>query len=268
MTKEAQPTEYSWTEPASDYNTNYPFNNATYTESGHFQEFDDTPGAERIRIQHRTGTFTEVQADGSRINKIVGDNYEIVAKDNNVLIKGICNITVEGDAVMHVKGDRIERIKGNYYQEIEGNFQQVVKGEMSTTSGKDMTFSVGGALGTMWISAAAGVDVTGDMDVDGAFASESILSRNEITAGTGIHAGLPNSLNPVAGISTLGGVNVGMPGPTVPGIVTGTVEVQAPLISGVVVTDIKGPMELIRQLYDVHIHPTPKGPTGPPTPLM
>jgi hypothetical protein len=27
-------------------------------------------------------------------------------------------------------------------------------------------------------------------------------------------------------------------------------------------------MEIIRDMYDAHIHPTPKGPTGPPIPLM
>ena len=40
-------------EPPSAYNAKYPYNNAMQTESGHFQEFDDTPGAERIRTQHR-----------------------------------------------------------------------------------------------------------------------------------------------------------------------------------------------------------------------
>jgi hypothetical protein len=60
------------------------------------QEFDDTEGAERIHTYHKAGTFEEIHPDGTRVQKIVGDNFEIVAKDNNVYVKGTCNITVDG----------------------------------------------------------------------------------------------------------------------------------------------------------------------------
>ena len=63
------PSNNLWTEPESAANADnqpvYPYNDVTQTESGHFMEMDDTPGAERIRLQHRTGTFTEIQADGN-----------------------------------------------------------------------------------------------------------------------------------------------------------------------------------------------------------
>ena len=36
------------------------FNKVFETESGHVQEFDDTPGQERIHTYHRSGTFHEV----------------------------------------------------------------------------------------------------------------------------------------------------------------------------------------------------------------
>jgi hypothetical protein len=52
-------------------------------------------------------------------------------------------------------------------------------------------------------------------------------------------------------------------------MIEATVSVNAPLISGIVVTDIKGPMELIRLLYDMHYHIGNRGwPTSTPTPLM
>ena len=54
-------------EPPSAYATQYPYNNVMQTESGHFQEFDDTPGAERMRWQHKAGTFTEWQPDGTEV---------------------------------------------------------------------------------------------------------------------------------------------------------------------------------------------------------
>lgn len=106
-----------WEEPMSKANSTtppqYPFNRATVTEFGHSIELDDTKGRERIRIQHGLGTFVEVHPDGSRVNKIVGDNYEIVAKDNNVLIKGTCNITILGDAKTKVSGDYTLDVTGD-----------------------------------------------------------------------------------------------------------------------------------------------------------
>ena len=260
------PTKFSWTEPESTFASKYPYNNVTETESGHFQEWDDTPGAERIRTQHRTGTFTEVQPDGTRVNKIVGDNYEIVATNNYVKIKGFCSVTIEGDSVVNVKGDKIERIEGNYYQEIQGDFEQMVKKKIRQTSGGNININAGG--GTLRIVAKDEVDILSDLEVDGGIAGESVYSRGAVTAGTGIHAGVPGSTNPVAGISTLGGVSAGFPSAGLPGVVTATVSVNAPLISGIITQDVRGTMEAIRLTYDVHTHPTPKGPSGPPIPLM
>lgn len=87
-----------WSEPKSAYAAVYPNNKVIETESGHIVEFDDTDGSERINLHHRSGTFVEIHPDGSTVSKYQGNNYEIVAKDNNVLIKGDCNITVNGNA--------------------------------------------------------------------------------------------------------------------------------------------------------------------------
>lgn len=106
-----------WEEPISQANAStppqYPFNRATVTDFGHSIELDDTKGRERVRIQHGVGTFTEIHSDGSRVNKIVGDNYEIVAKNNNVLIKGACNITVIGDVKTTVSGNYTLDVTGD-----------------------------------------------------------------------------------------------------------------------------------------------------------
>jgi hypothetical protein len=269
MADTPEPSRYSWTEPESDFNPVYPYNNVTQSESGHFTEIDDTPGAERLRTQHRTGTYTEIQADGTSVHKVVGKNYEIIANDNNVLIKGACNITIEGDAIMQIKGNKYERVKGDYLLEVEGRMEQKVNGKYYINSGDDMKLLVNGALSRLVLDAGDSLMLNCDLAVDGQITGASITSTGAITAGTGIHAGVPGSLNPFAGISTLGGIGVGYPvAPTIPGTVLATTSVNAPLISGIVVTDIVGPMELIRLLYDMHIHPAPRGLTGTPIPLM
>ncbi len=166
MATTPEPSEFSWTEPESEYSAQYPYNNVTQTESGHFQEFDDTPGAERIRTQHRTGTYTEIQADGTRVNKIVGDNYEIVAKNNNVKINGICNITIVGDSVVSVQGNKYERVTGNYYLEVDGDYQQVVNKKVSVTSGDDMELTVGSSLGQFILNAGDALQLNSDLHAE------------------------------------------------------------------------------------------------------
>lgn len=258
-----------WTTPSIPLGE-YPTVAAETTESGHTFIKDDTPGKETISTMHRTGTFTTMYPDGSMTNRIVGDDYEIVEKNKNVSIKGACQVTIYGDVNVEIKGNKYERIQGDFYQEVQGNYNQLVLGESVLTVNKDMDISVGSTSGVIRIIAGDRIDITSDVDVDGAISSESIMSRNEVTAGTGIHAGLPGSANPLAGISTLGGIAAGFPAaPSVPGMIEATLSVNAPLISGIVVTDIRGPMELIRLLYDMHYHIGNHGyPTSPPTPLM
>jgi len=86
----------TWDEPETQFNATYPYNHVSESESGHIIERDDTPGAERTHDYHRSGTFEEVHPDGTKVSKIVKDNYEIVLGDDNIHVKGVCNITVDG----------------------------------------------------------------------------------------------------------------------------------------------------------------------------
>jgi hypothetical protein len=91
-------------EPENPYAAKYPHNKVLFTESGHVQEFDDTPGAERINVMHKSGTFQEMHPDGSMVTKVVKDNYEIVFGDNNIYVKGNLNIVVDKDVNINVTG--------------------------------------------------------------------------------------------------------------------------------------------------------------------
>jgi len=99
----------------------YPYNHVFESESGHITEVDDSPGAERMFRQHKTGTFEEIHPDGTMVTKIVGDNYEIVIGGENIVIKGSQNITVEGSVRELIKGDYIQEIEGNFFQKIHKN---------------------------------------------------------------------------------------------------------------------------------------------------
>ena len=94
----------SISEPASKYAAVYPFNHVRETESGHIKEYDDTPGAERIRERHRSGTLYEIHPSGDKVVRVVGKNYEIIASDHSVRIGGNAKIIVDGNVDMKVGG--------------------------------------------------------------------------------------------------------------------------------------------------------------------
>ena len=105
----------------------YPYNHVFESESGHIFEVDDTPGNERLHREHRTGTSEELFADGSRMTKIVQDDYEIVYGDKSVFIAGNVNLTISGN-VRHL-------IQGDYVQEVEGDYTLKVGKNMYTKIG-------------------------------------------------------------------------------------------------------------------------------------
>jgi hypothetical protein len=100
-------------EPKTSFGAQYPFNHVRETESGHIQEFDDTPGYERIHEYHRSGTFYEIHPDGSKVTKIVGDGYEITHGNKQVRVRGDVNVYVDGNANLYVRGDMDAQVDEN-----------------------------------------------------------------------------------------------------------------------------------------------------------
>ena len=265
----------SWTEPRSEFEDiydHYPDIDMTQTSSGHHLIWGNKQGQEFVRLSHGpSSSFFEFQRDGSRVQKIFGNDYQIVTKNNYVLIKGKCNVTIQGDAVVDVQGDKIERVKGDYQVLVGGKFEVQSNKEMFLRAGADINISTGGILGDIRLGAQNAVLVQSDMNVNGAFHAKSVYSDGEVTAATGIVAGIPGSANPFAGIETLGGINCGFAsGKTAPGtVVTAAsvfagVSVTAPLGVFGMVRDVGGFLMTLRTIYNGHSHPVEYGPTGPP----
>ena len=101
----------------------YPYNHVFESESGHIREVDDSPGAERLFTQHKSGTFEEIHTDGTKVVKVIGDNYEIIAGGSNVYIVGDVNITTQGTVREYIKGDYHLEVEGNYTQKIHKNLR-------------------------------------------------------------------------------------------------------------------------------------------------
>ena len=98
----------------------YPYNHVFESESGHITEIDDTPGNERLHREHRTGTFEEIHADGTRVTKIVKDDYNIVYDNKNVFVSGNVNLTIGGNVNHLIHGDYVQEVLGDYTLKVGG----------------------------------------------------------------------------------------------------------------------------------------------------
>ena len=83
---------------------NYPHNKIYQTESGHYKEYDDTPGSERIKEFHKSGTHEEIRPDGTVLTYVVKDNYSIVLGDEYVTVAGKVTVNVGGDVELNSGG--------------------------------------------------------------------------------------------------------------------------------------------------------------------
>ena len=106
----------------------YPMNHTYTTESGHVMEYDDTPDGERIHQYHKKGTFYEIQPDGSRVTKVVGDDYEIFLRGKNVVVEGNMNLTVKGNIRLLTQGDMYQEVTGDYHLRVDGDMVTKIRG--------------------------------------------------------------------------------------------------------------------------------------------
>jgi len=89
-----------WNQPSSRYAAEYPYNHVYESESGHVKEFDDTPGAERIHEYHRAGTYYEVDQEGTKVDYVKGDRYNISVHDDYLYVKGHVIWTGDNDVLI------------------------------------------------------------------------------------------------------------------------------------------------------------------------
>lgn len=128
----------NWDEPITEYAAQYPYNYVMETESGHILEFDDTFGKERIHLSHRTGTFFEIFPDGKKVEKITGNNYQILMMDDHIYIMGKALVTIQGDVELRVMKDCFVKVDGNVDMNVDGNFKAQIAGQCDIQSGGEM----------------------------------------------------------------------------------------------------------------------------------
>ena len=147
--------EFWWTasgesirEPHNTQNkAKYPYNHVLETESGHYVEFDDTLGNERIQIHHRTGSFVEINPDGHITISGRGNVTNIVDGNLDTLVHGNYSLTVYGTTAVdsQVKiterfwDDRLTTIKGKETLEVTGAVKNTFKATLTEEVTGDVT---------------------------------------------------------------------------------------------------------------------------------
>ena len=219
----------TWNQPEIHATTTpprYPFNHVRTTESGHIFEIDDMDGARRIHEYHASGTNREIMDDGTRVTRIVGDDYEIIVKNKKVMIFGECSVTIQGDARVRVDGDMVHEVLGNYHLHVVGNMTSKIEGNQETeilgsavtqintndskTIGGNRTRGVGGTVSDNYASThdyTAGGNVTNI--ISGTVLTASLGKMTQVSAGN-IDIGAGGEAS-IAGKSSL---TAGSPGPT------------------------------------------------------
>lgn len=225
----------TWSEPENPYDAEYPFNHVKESESGHIEEIDDTPGAERLHRFHRSGTFEEIGPDGTKVTRIVKDNFNLVVGDDSISIGGNANITITGNANLYVISDKTDTIDGNEKETVKGTTDEVRIGEVNREfRGGDKTIVTGDSKKEV-----SGVDST---KTDGDCTVES--TNYDVIANSKV------SMDGAGSIIVLDPSGAQLDGPVVK-IAGGTSE---PITFGI---------KLLTWLNS-HTHVSPVGPTSPP----
>lgn len=166
-------TDETWSEPGSSYGAKYPHNKVLETPGGHTIEVDDTPGAERIMVYHRSGSYVQIDPQGVVTDKSVGDKFGVNEENMHVYVGGTASITVAGDARVLVNGSMFHEVLGDYSLKVRGNAEFVASGQLNIQSADQL--QVQGAR-TVIHSMVADVDILAKSDVTVQSGAETHIS--------------------------------------------------------------------------------------------
>lgn len=102
-------------------------NDVKTATSGHSLELDNTAGAERVQLTHRTGSHVEMRPDGSVKVKSVKDRQDVTIGNQEIIVVGDYNIVVDGDCKIFSRGGSLV-IQSDYGAAVN------VKGELKLSA--------------------------------------------------------------------------------------------------------------------------------------
>jgi len=201
-----------WEQPQAPFGGMYPYAKIMETESGHVMAFDDTPNNEYISFYHRQGSFIDIDANGSQVNKIIGDSYQIIDRNGSIYITGSCNLSVGNSVNILVQGAADIQVDGKATINLNNHADIGVGGDLSLAVGGDIKVQANGTFDIQ----SAGFNVNSSKSV-GIVASENLTTQagKDIalkSTGGGFYADASKDVNIKAGgnsfTSATGGLNI------------------------------------------------------------
>lgn len=152
----------SWEQPQSPFKGEYPYNKVTQTESGHVIEVDDTPGAERVHVYHKSGTFIEIDSTGSFVKRSKGSSYEIVDRNGKIAISGKADISVNGACNIFVGNDANIEVEGDTNILCHNDITAMAGGKLNLSAVEDVNI----AGGNVRLQAFNNFDITSNVNLN------------------------------------------------------------------------------------------------------
>lgn len=281
--------------PPTSFEGTYPNVRGWRSQSGHLLEFDDTPGAERVQLAHRSGSRIEMLPDGGTQQVSVGGFRRRIAGNIIEEITGNYETTIAGNRVVRITGsdeviygskdithayqnltvtgkDHIQEWAGNFSQTVLGNFNLAVAAQGSMQFGGQLAFMIGQnlqatVLETMELVAsnATGLPTSNAVLVQGYNGLVDLLATDV----TGL---VPTQRAEIILDPTLGQISIGMGSSVGGGLLQFTntplanihltgLGATEPFVLGIQLTNL---LTTILSDLATHFHPTGVGPTGVP----
>lgn len=155
-------------DPTDTSNVQYPLNAVYTSPAGHTVEIDSSPGAERVAIHHKSGSYVEIDGNGDIIAGSTRATHQVTKNDHNIT-------TNKGDI-------RIAAESGNIQIVADKKLELFGKEGVVISTPKDVAIKTGGG-----VSVQGGLTTTGAI-ADGTAASGafSTPSGKIVTVGKGI----------------------------------------------------------------------------------
>jgi predicted chitinase len=136
--------EDSWEQPLAPFGGMYPYSKVFESESGHLMVFDDTPKNENISFYHKSGSMIDIDANGTQVNRIMGDGYTIIDRNGAIFVTGKCNLTVGNSVNILVQGSADIQVDGYSTINLRNNADIGVAGDLELAVGGDINIQAGG----------------------------------------------------------------------------------------------------------------------------
>lgn len=277
--------------PPSSFAGESTFVRGLRSKSGHFLEFDDTVGAERVQLFHKVGSRLEFQRDGSiqlvavggMRTRFQGSLVEEYGKNHDMRIGGNRQVVIEGQESLEVKKDsaysyqnvNVEGLRhtaawgGDHDTLVGGSFKLRVASQASFQSGGQMAFMVGQnfqgtVLETFELAAsnATGLPTSNVILLHGY--NGKVLIKSTDPTGLVPLAEMKVELDYLLGMlfqaGTPGG-SIQLTNTPVAHIHLGGLGVTEPFVLG---TQLATMLTTVLTDLATHVHPTGVGPSGPP----